>query len=445
MRSVRRRLLAVWMLIAVVGIASCGGGSEQAELDAESGTAEKSEVDGESVTLKYFMWDPQFSETEQKLVDQFMEEHPNIRVEMESVAAPEYWTRLNALSASNELPDVFFMSSGFVEEWRADGLLLNLQEYIDGSIDKEDYFLDVAEIARDDAGDLYAFPFAFVETVLFYNKTAFEEAGVPEPEMGWTWDDFLNAAQATTGDDRFGYFFYGRYAHIESWVYQNDGRLLSEDGTRLEPDENALATLEFLNSLIHEHGVAPKPKEFEGVREEDVFGIGQTVMWVDGAWNIENSREVIGEDFEWGIAPIPRGPAATEDTAYGWPDLMAISPDTPNADEAWTFIEYMTGPARTPELTFGGKIPVYQPVAQSEEFLQPDLPPANKELLLDWAKLTGPTSFTKGWGEWRGYTGGQGLEAQLNAAFNGQSSLEKALQSATDYGNEVLEREYGGQ
>lgn len=459
----RTRLIVIWGVIATLLVAACGGndvddpavegaeGGEAAEdvagTEGGQGTedAAPDTGEGEEVTLRYFMWDPEFSDTEQALIDQFTQDHPNIRVEMEAVAPPDYWTRLSALAASGELPDVFFMSSGFVEEWRDDGLLLNLQSYVDDSINEEDYFLEVAETARDEAGDLYAFPFAFVETVLFYNRTAFEEAGVPEPEMGWTWDDFLAAAEATTDENRFGYFFYGRYAHIESWIYQNDGRLLSEDRTRFEPDDNAVETLEFLNSLIHEHGVAPRPAEFEGIREQDVFGIGQAVMWVDGAWNIENSREVIGDDFEWAIAPIPRGPAATEDTAYGWPDLMAVSPDSPHADEAWTFIEYMTGPERTPEFTFGGKIPIYEPVAQSEEFLAPDLQPDNMGFLLEWAEFTGPTSYTKGWGEWRGYTGGQGLEAQLDGAFNGDQTLEEALQTATDYANEVLERQYGGQ
>jgi multiple sugar transport system substrate-binding protein len=71
-------------------------------------------------------------------------------------------------------------------------------------------------------------------------------------------------------------------------------------------------------------------------------------------------------------------------------------------DEAWEFINFMTGPARTIDLTFGGKIPIYKPVALSEEFLEQDQQPDNKGLLLEWADNTGPTTFTPGWGEWRG-------------------------------------------
>jgi multiple sugar transport system substrate-binding protein len=438
MSRIRRR----WLLLGLSGavalvLGACNG--DPAALDPDGDDAAP---DGEQVTLRYFMWDPEFSSTEQEMIDRFEEAHQNIRVEMEAVNTPDYWTRLSAMAAAGELPDVFFMSAGFAEEWRDDGLLMNIQQYVDESIDEADYFLDAAEDARDENGDLYAFPFAFVETVLFYNQTVFEENGVPEPAEGWTWDDFLAAAQATTDDSMFGHWFYGRYAQIESWVYQNDGRLLNEDKTRFEPDDNAIEALQFLYDLIHVHEVAPRPSEFEGVRQQDVFGIGQAAMWVDGAWNIENNRDIVAGAFEWALAPIPRGPQATEDTAYGWPDLMAISPDSAHADEAWAFIDFMTGPERTPEYIFAGKIPIYEPVARSEEFLEVDMPPANKGFLLDWAEHTGPTSYNKGWGEWRGYTGGQGLEGQLDAAFNGEITLEEAIENATEYANQVLERQY---
>jgi multiple sugar transport system substrate-binding protein len=109
---------------------------------------------------------------------------------------------------------------------------------------------------------------------------------------------------------------------------------------------------------------------------------------------------------------------------------------------AWEFINFMTGPERTIDLTFGGKVPIYEPVALSEEFLEKDLQPDNKEFILTWAENTGPTSFTPGWGEWRGYADGAGLEGQLNDVFNGVSDLDTAIQNTTDHANGVLERYY---
>ena len=413
-------------------------------------------MQAQDVTLRYFMWDPSFEEAEQQMVD-ICSAELGINVEFEAIGTPDYWTNLQAQAAAGDLPDVFSMSSGFVDEWIADGLLLNIQEYVDRDImpDADNYFtglLDVARAPDKTTGDAYAFPFAFVETVLYYNQDAFDAAGVdyPNPE-GWTWDEFLSAAQALTvdeGDDglveQYGFWFYGRYAHIESWVYNNGGNLLSADRTGFAPDENAVAALEFLVSLAQEHGVAPVRSEMDGIRQQDVFPLGLAAMWVDGAWNIENNRtQLEGSDLNWAIAPIPQGPSAEEPRAYGWPDLMAIAANSENPDEAWAFVNCMTGPLRTVDLTFPGKIPVYRPTAESEEWLEADLLPANKGFLLDWAVFTGPTSFTPGWGEWRGYVDGAGLEGQIDAAVAGDVTVEEALAATAETANAVLDRFYG--
>ncbi len=442
--------LNLFILILVISLVSACGTSTTPPPTDTSTQAESNSSASEEITLRYFMLDPSFEEKEQQMVDKFTAAHPNIKIDFEVVGTPDYWTKLGALSAAGDLPCVFNMSAGFVDQWISDGLLYDIQPYVSRDIKSDDYFTGVFDVVRDKkSGDMYAFPFAFVETVLFYNKDAFDAAGVPYPQEGWTWDDFLDAAQKLTKDndndgviDQYGFWFYGRYAHIESWIYQNDGRLLNENKTRFEPNENAVETLAFLNSLIHKYNVAPEPKEMEGVRQQDVFPLGMAAMWVDGAWNINGNRETIGDSFKWGIAPIPRGPHATGDTAYGWPDSMAIAATCDHPDEAWEFIKFMTGPERTIDLTFGGKIPIYKHVAMSEEFLEKDQQPDNKEFLLEWANYTGPTSFTPGWGEWRGYTDGAGLEGQLGDVFNGVTDLHTALQKATEHANSVLERYY---
>ena len=406
----------------------------------------------EAITLRYSMWDPAMEERERQMIAKYEAEHPNVTIEFEALVPKDYWPKMSALAAAGELPDVFNMSSGFIDEWASKGLLENIQHYVDRDINMDDYFAGVFSICRypdKETGDMYAIPFAWVETALYYNVDAFDEAGVEYPKEGWTWDDFLDAAKKLTVDkdgdgtiDQYGFWFYGRYAHIESWVYQNNGRFLNPKKTRFEPDENAIETLRFLNDLIHVHKVAPMPKEMEGIRQQDVFPQGLAAMWVDGVWNIANCRDIIGDTFKWRIAPVPRGPHWKEDTAYGWSDNMAIAPTSKHKDQAWDFIKFMIGPARTVDLLYPGKVPIYKAVALSEEWLEKDKQPDNKGFILEWGKHTGPTSFTPGWGEWRGYAGGLGLTAWLDKAFNGEIDLDSALEEATKKANEVLERYY---
>ncbi|MEO1439863.1 MAG: sugar ABC transporter substrate-binding protein, partial [Chloroflexota bacterium] len=88
-------------------------------------------------------------------------------------------------------------------------------------------------------------------------------------------------------------------------------------------------------------------------------------------------------------------------------------------------------------------IPSYRPLSETDEWLQADQQPENKALLLEWAESVGPTTFTPGWGEWRGYVGGAGLQGQLDEIFNGNADVEGALAAATETANEVLARFYG--
>ena len=54
------------------------------------------------------------------------------------------------------------------------------------------------------------------------------------------------------------------------------------------------------------------------------------------------------------------------------------------------------------------------------------------------------TSFTKGWSEWRGYGGaeGMGLNGAIDKVVNGEEDLYKAIFDSTIYVNKVLKRYY---
>jgi hypothetical protein len=92
--------------------------------------------------------------------------------------------------------------------------------------------------------------------------------------------------------------------------------------------------------------------------------------------------------------------------------------------------------------TKGGKVPILKSTALSEEFLEKDQQPANKGFLLEWGDNLGPNSFTPGWGEWRGSTGGAGLNAWLDEAYNGEVDMATAIEETSKTANEVLTRFY---
>ena len=400
-------------------------------------------------TLTYMMWDPAQLEVEQAAIAEFEAANPGVTVEMQAMPPSDYWPRLSALAASGDLPDVFAMSSGFVQSWAEAGNLADLSEVISEEDLAQYYDSAISVGVIDDAR--VAFPQNWVAPVMFYNKDAFDAAGVDHPSADWTWDDFLAAATALTVDEnddgtpeQYGMWLYGRYAQIEPWIFRNGGRLLNEDKTALDPTPEAINALQFLTDLTIEHGVAPKPADLEGIRQQDVFGMGMAAMWVDGSWNIANTRTVAGDNFAWGIAQVPVGPDATEDTAraYAWADMLSVAETSENKDLAWSFIQHMVGEGRTASDFLGGKVPAFRTIAESAEWLEADQQPANKALLLEIGTQPIETGFSKDWSAWRGYaaSGSGGMNGELDEVFNGRKDLDAATEAFVAYGNDVLSR-----
>lgn len=400
------------------------------------------------VTLKYMSWEPSQVEIEAAAVAAFEKEH-NVTVEVSAMPSKEYWPRLSALAASGDMPDAFMMSSGFIQEWAAAG---NLSDLSDGISEDElaNYYAAAADIGIID-GARVAFPQNWVAPILYYNIDMFEAAGVPIPTDDWTWDDFLSAAKKLTVDkdndgtpEQYGYYFFGRYAHVDPWVFRNGGRYVNEAGTQFEANEAAVNALGFLSSLISEHGVAPKPQELEGVRQQDVFPLQMAAMYVGGSWRIGNTRKVSGGGFKWGIAQVPVGPDATPETAaaYAWADMMAVAKTSEQPELAFKFIQHMVGAGRSAADFPSGKVPAYIATASSNEWLEVGEQPANKDILLAIGDQNVYTGFTKNWSAWRGYgaSGSGGLNGELDEVFNGRKSLEEALEAATAYSNDVLSR-----
>ncbi len=403
----------------------------------------------QDTTLSYMSWDPEQLEIEQEAIAAFEAANPGVKIETSAMPPKDYWPRLSALAASGDLPDVFMMSSGFVKEWAAADNLADLSGVVSDD-ELANYYEGAASIGVID-GKRVAFPQNWVAPVLYYNIDMFEAAGVPLPTTDWTWDDFLSAAKALTIDengdgtvDVWGMSLYGRYAHIEPWVFRNGGRYLNADETALELNDEAVNALKFLTDLVNVEGVAPQPQEMEGVRQQDIMPLGMAAMWVDGSWNIANTRSIVGDDFRWGIAQVPVGPDATDDNvaAYAWADMLAVGKDSDNTALAWAFIQHMVGEGRDASDFLGGKVPAYIDIATSEGWLESDKMPANKGLLLEIGAQNVYTGFSKNWSGWRGYdsTGSSGMNGELDEVLNGRKPLDEAIDAFVLYGNDVLSR-----
>ena len=418
-------------------------------------TGEK-EASSEQITLEWWTWDATMADTNNAIIAAYEAEHPNVKINNTIITTDggAYATQLAIMAQQKNLPDVFTISSGNLEDWAEIGYLRDLDDLIakDKNIFNMFYkgmFDAVKEVAKTDY--YCAIPFAYVSCDLFYNKDMFDAAGLEYPNENWTWDDFLKAAKALTIDkngdgeiDQWGYYGYGRYAEVQAWVIANNGTLIN-DKMRFAPDAKALEAFHFFTDLVIKYEVAPMPKDMSAMKYNNLFPNEVCAMFVDGGWQVNDFRTKIGDKSRWGVTRVPNGPSATETWTFGWPDSYVLSPTTKYPDQAWDFAKYVAGAGISADQVMGGKLSAYKAIVESPEFVDMTQQPyGDMELFREHANDKFVTTYTKSWSEWVGYGASEtmGLNGAIDSILNKEATFDEAMAKAKDGINKILSRVY---
>src|SRR6185312_14258403 len=132
-----------------------------------------------------------------KVYTRYQELNPTIKITQEVTPFAQFFQRLLTGFAGDSAPDCFHSSGSDVIQFAQKNALLDLGPFINR--DKVDFSgVWVEEDEMKVKGTWYGMPTWNTDDVLYYNKTAFQNAGIPEPTDDWTWNDMLAAAQKLT-------------------------------------------------------------------------------------------------------------------------------------------------------------------------------------------------------------------------------------------------------
>lgn len=265
----------------------------------------------------------------------------------------EYWTLLEAGAGGGQMPDVFWMHSNVAEMYMSNGILLNLNDYIDGSeqIDLANYYEDIVNLYNWE-GSQYALPKDHDTIALVYNKAIFDQYGVAYPNDNWTWEDFYNAGKTIT--EQSGGEVYGYAADVgnnqDGWwniVYDFGGYIISDDKTKSGMDDpKTLEAMDFLGKVIKD--TMPAQSVISETGSATLFTSGVVAMNTQGSWNINTFYTSENkDDYAWAMLPyqdvngngqVDEGERCSIYNGVGW----AASADTKYPDEAWSLIEWFS-------------------------------------------------------------------------------------------------------
>ena len=367
----RIKLAMLGMTAVLFGLTACG--NKQESKSAEGKT-----------TIRFASWDTADDvDAQQKMVDKFNEEHPDIQVVLEAYGS-DFDTKISASMGSGDAPDVMYM-------WNYpayhDGLE-PLDSYIEkeGEEYKKNFYSTLWNYNSYD-GQIYGLPVGFTTHCVYYNKDLFEKAGVEEPKDGWTWEDLEEKAKKineATGVKGFSFSMKPDPYDYEMYLWSNGTAYCDKEG-KMEGyinSDKALETYKMFQDMAKDGYAVATEKS-----GSDEFESGQTAMFVYGAWAVKKYTEA-GVNF--GLAKLPS--FGTEKSASILSSSgVAIAKSSKNKEAAWEFVKYWTDDENN-KSRIGTEFPVLVSVVESEKILdKPEYAPFYA--MLDQSGEYTPASF----------------------------------------------------
>jgi ABC-type glycerol-3-phosphate transport system substrate-binding protein len=390
------------------------------------------------IVLKYSTW----GSTEARDIfksagDQFHKLHPEVKLELEQIPYGEYVTKILTQYAAGASPDVMLVDNDQVAGVSTRGVFVDLDPYIakDPDLHIKDFYPEaIRQFSRD--GSLLVMPLGIAPVaVIYYNKKAFDEAGLPYPKNDWDYLEFLKVARKLVKKDanrktvRFG--FVDERNYWQTWAFDFGGSLVNDPWhpTRCTADKPAdIAGVQFRADLILKYGVMPGPADQKAMGYEignsDFFINGQVAMFHSGVWNIPFFRKVI-KNFDWDVVQFPKGPHGrrrTELNAAGY----GILKSTKHPDLAYDLVRCLAGVEGQQHLAASGLgMPALKAVAHSKYFLDGQKP-KSKAFLVDAVKEGTFIALHPRLNEWQDL-----LLSYLDRVWTGEEKPEIALKKAT--------------
>lgn len=272
-----------------LSLAACGGAdTTKGTTGTETKTSNKT---GDTITMA--IWDNNQLAGIQKIADEWSETS-GVQVEIETLDWATYWTMLEAGVSGGEMPDVFWMHSGYAKLYEDADVLLNLNDYIanDDAIDLNNYYDGIVKLYSQD-GNQYAIPKDHDTIAVVYNKTVFDKYGVEYPTDDMSWQDFADKAQEISekGKDDGVYGTYMNCGSNQSgWynlIYAYGGKVISDDGTKSEMDSPE--TIKAMQFVVDEILPACPSQDAMANTAGDVMLVSGTVgMYLDGSWMVNS-------------------------------------------------------------------------------------------------------------------------------------------------------------
>lgn len=377
-----------------------------------------------------------------KSITAFMKVNPDITIK-KVWFTNDYQTQLMTMIAGGNSPDIFRIGPDLVPTYISRDILMPLDGFIEKSavLKLDEFFPQVLHKYQFDGktigqGSIYGFGTDWSpDDTLFFNKDLFDKAGIKYPDKSLSWEEFRNIAKKLTQRNGRQKQFGCLASATELFVFQNGGKVFSEDGKRCLLDSpEAVEALQFAIDLRVRDKVVPSSSEAQDTDWLQLFQTEKVAMFFSGRWCvpiISNARV----NFRWGVAPALHQKKRVNMVTgpYGW----VMSNKVKHPEAAWKLMEWLVAGDCEKELAKAGYgIPVIKKIAYSDLFLtNPNHPEGFNKIFLDEVAYTIPSPLTVyvPTEQWQGI-----LSNELEKAFLGKQTAKQAAVNTTEKINKLI-------
>jgi sn-glycerol 3-phosphate transport system substrate-binding protein len=289
-------------------------------------------------------------------------------------------------------------------------------------------------------GKVYGIPFQRSTIVLYWNKDAFEEAGLDPNKPPATWDEMVSMARKLVKKDANGNVTrWGvevpstgyAYWMFQAFARQNGQDLMNRDGNKTNYDNpDVIAALQFWRDLGAKDHVMPEGTVEWGTLRQ-AFTEGKTAMMWHTTGNLTAVKGTA--KFPFGVAMLPASKQRGSPTGGG--NFYLFKKTSPAEREAaLKFVKFMTTPERAAAWSIATGYVATRPDAYETPKLREyaaSFPPAL--VARDQFQYATPELSTFQTGRVR-----KALDDAIQAALTGQKSPADALKAAQSEADRLL-------
>lgn len=420
--------------VATLAAAAAGCSNNQPAATTSAATSLDPATKAE-LSLSY--WDKNQTPTVEANIKTFNAKYPNVKVTTNLAGYRDYWNKLRTQAQGQQLPDVFWMNGPNVQLYAGNGMLATLDDVTNQGIAWANYPKALVDLYSF-GGHHYGIPKDFDTIGVFYNKTIFKAAGVPEPAAGWTWDDFHTKAKAIS-DWGKAQGIWGCATTINGdgqGTYYNTmlqaGGYIIKDGKSGFDDPKSIEGLQCWADWVKDGSVAP-PKIVTDTDPNSMLQAGKSAMYWAGDWTASGlAKDLASKVADFGAVELPKKERqATVIHGLAW----VVAKQTKNAAAATALAVHMGAEAsQAVDAKNGTAIPAY--TGTQSDWVKA-FPQWNCQLFVDAAaNYSFPYPVSKNTDAWASKEGDY-----LTPAFAGETTVAEAAKKLAAFMNDALAKE----